>query len=71
MQLTLSSVFVGALCVGVALYLIWLVAERLDSMWRRREARLREEAGEMSICRYGVDASGEIYRVRVRLPKRD
>lgn len=68
---TLGRILVITLSVGVGLYLLWQFMERFDHyMIRRRRAKVRQKAGGDTICRWGVDAAGEFYRVRTqRLPE--
>lgn len=71
MDESVGCFMVGALCVCELLYLLWKLAVDYDRMIRRREAKRREDAEGISICRWGFDANGEMYRVRVRLPRQD
>lgn len=60
-----TLLYTGAACVG--LYLLWQLAERLDHyMIRRRRTKIRKKSGGDSICRWGVNAAGELGHVRCK-----
>lgn len=68
---TLGRLLITTLISGLGLYLLWQFMERFSHyMIRRRRAKVRKEAGGDAVCRWGVDASGGLYRVRTqRLPE--
>ena len=68
---TLGRILVAALCAGMGLYLLWQFVERFDHyMIRRRRAKVRQQAGGDTVCRWGVNSTGELYCVRtLRTPK--
>lgn len=70
MQNTLGIVFVSVLGAGSFLYLVWKLVKAFDRRKRQREEKAKLKAGEGRICRYGVNADGEITRIQVRrLPR--
>lgn len=68
---TLGIVLVSTLGAALVLYLLWKLAENIHYARLRREAARREQAGNRSVCRWGIDSEGNITRVRVRFEPKD
>lgn len=68
---SLGIVLVSTLGAGLLLYLLWKLAERIHYARLRREAARRAQAGNRSVCRWGIDSEGNITRVHVRLESKD
>ncbi|RIX42993.1 MAG: hypothetical protein D3M94_17205 [Rhodocyclales bacterium GT-UBC] len=71
-MLSTVGIWLAAILVFCILaYLGWQILVAIHHFEMRREAKRREESGSLSICRYGVNAAGEITRVRVAFKPRE
>jgi hypothetical protein len=52
--------------VGIGLYLLWGSINYFHKRNRKSKTKAKYDAGEAGLCRYGVNASGEITRVRAK-----
>lgn len=60
-----------ALAIGLGLYGLWKLVGALEIRKLQREEKASWAAGNVSICRYGVNADGEITRIRTCLTKEE
>lgn len=60
-----------ALAIGFGLYSLWKLVGTLKTRKRQRDEKARWASGNVSICRYGVNADGEITRFRSRLTEEE
>lgn len=60
-----------ALAIGISLYGLWKLVEALETRKRQREEKARWATGNVSICRYGINADGEITRFRSRMTEEE
>lgn len=60
-----------AVAIGFGLYGLWKLMEVLETRKRQREENARWASGNVSICRYGVNADGEITRFRSRMTEEE
>lgn len=60
-----------ALAIGFGLYSLWKLVEALETRKRQRDEKARWASGNVSICRYGVNADGEITRFRSRMTEEE
>ena len=68
MEYALGRLGIAALCAGFGLYFVWKLMERIDYRVRQRRAKRREQAGNDSICRWGIDSEGNPFCIRIRRP---
>lgn len=54
------------LAVCLLLFIAWKIIKAKDFAHMRREEEIKRTTGGGGICRYSVDAAGEIVRVRVK-----
>lgn len=59
------------LAIGFGLYGLWKLVETLEARKRQRKKKARWASGNVSICRYGVNADGEITRFRSRMTEEE
>lgn len=64
----IETAFLMAIVVLVACALLFVVLKRVrpNGLARRQQEEIQPRSGGGGICRYGVDAAGEIFRVRVK-----
>jgi hypothetical protein len=63
---TFGLVAIVALAVCLLLLIAWKVIKARDLARMRRDEEMRRNSGGGGICRYGVNAAGEIVRIRVK-----
>lgn len=60
-----------AMAVVSGLCLSWKLLDYIHGSNRRRKVKARHDAGEANICRYGVNAAGELTRVHTRYSRKE